>query len=142
MRTIVHGSANKGLHPDILEISRGSYKKKRDYHDGIRGGRYVVKALEAALWAFWSTKSFKDGALAAVNLGDDTDTTAAIYGQLTGAYYGFHDLDKRWCDMIYARTFLMLTSAWLGYEGEQCFRKMQQAGTLLSYVHGRARTTR
>ena len=122
----------KDLHPDILEISRGSYKKKKGYNEGIRGGRYVVKALEAALWAFWSTKSFKEGALAAVNLGDDTDTTAAIYGQLAGAVYGVHGLDKRWGDAVYARKFLMSTSAWLGYEGEQCFRRIQQAGTLLS----------
>ena len=44
--------------------------------------------MEAALWAFYTTSSFKEGALAAVNLGDDADTVGAIYGQLAGAFYG------------------------------------------------------
>ena len=47
-----------------------------------------MKSLEAALWAFHRSESFGDGCLLAVNLGDDADTTAAIYGQLAGAYYG------------------------------------------------------
>ncbi|CAF2070819.1 unnamed protein product, partial [Rotaria magnacalcarata] len=75
----------KRLHHEIESISRGSYKKS-GYDAGIRGKGYIVNALEAALWAFWSDdNSFEKGALAAVNLGDDTDTTAAIYGQLAGA---------------------------------------------------------
>ncbi|CAF0987225.1 unnamed protein product [Adineta steineri] len=76
------------LHETIVNIARGSFKKRRGYDDGIRGKGHIVWTLEAALWAFWSTKSFDEGALAAVNLGDDTDTTAAIYGQLAGAFYG------------------------------------------------------
>ena len=47
-----------------------------------------MKSLEAALWAFWNSDNFPNGALLAVNLGDDADTTGAIYGQLAGAYYG------------------------------------------------------
>src|SRR4051794_1755768 len=54
----------------------------------IRGGGYVVEALEAALWAMRATATFEQGALAAVNLGDDADTTAATYGQLAGALHG------------------------------------------------------
>ncbi|CAF3787393.1 unnamed protein product [Rotaria sp. Silwood1] len=81
---------NISLHPDILTIAQGSYKKPGGYKDGIRGKGYIVNALEAALWAFWSDDdSFEKGALKAVNLGDDTDTTAAIYGQLAGAHYGY-----------------------------------------------------
>ena len=34
--------------------------------------------------------------LAAVNLGDDADTTGAIYGQLAGAYYGLDGIPERW----------------------------------------------
>jgi ADP-ribosyl-[dinitrogen reductase] hydrolase len=52
----------------------------------IRGAGYVVDALEAALWAFWNSDSYEKGALKAVKLGDDADTTGAIYGQLAGAY--------------------------------------------------------
>ena len=115
----------KELHVNILNISRGSYKKQGGYDDGIRGGGYVVKALEAALWAFWSTDSFEKGALAAVNLGDDTDTTAAIFGQLAGAFYGLKQLPTRWVDEIYAKKFIFKICGWLGYEGEQWLSKSQ-----------------
>ncbi|WP_281175251.1 ADP-ribosylglycohydrolase family protein [Methanogenium cariaci] len=47
-----------------------------------------MDSLEAALWAFARTETFEEGCLAAVNLGNDADTTGAIYGQLAGAYYG------------------------------------------------------
>jgi len=52
------------------------------------GSGYVVKSLEAALWAFSRSSNFREGCLLAVNLGNDADTTGAIYGQLAGAYYG------------------------------------------------------
>ena len=86
------------LSPKIDAIAAGSFKTKRPSE--IRGTGYVVDALEAALWAFWSTDSFEDGALAAVNLGDDADTTGAIYGQLAGAYYGVGGIPERWCSRL------------------------------------------
>jgi ADP-ribosylglycohydrolase len=52
--------------------------------------------MEAALWAFYHSSTFKDGALLAVNLGDDADTTSAIYGQLAGAYYGEEEIPEEW----------------------------------------------
>ncbi|CAF3297844.1 unnamed protein product [Rotaria socialis] len=105
------------LHPDIQNIADGSYKKD-GYDKGIRGKGYIVNALEAALWAFWSDKgSFHDGVLAAVNLGDDTDTTAAIYGQLAGACYGYKELPKEWTAQIYAKEFIQCLSEWIAYEG-------------------------
>ena len=61
-----------------------------------RGTGYVVQALEAALWAFHSSDNFRDGALRAVNLGEDADTTGAIYGQLAGAYYGMEAIPATW----------------------------------------------
>ena len=59
-----------------------------------------AESLEAALWAFWSADSFEDGALAAVNLGDDADTTGAVYGQLAGAYYGIEAIRSDWVEKI------------------------------------------
>ena len=56
-----------------------------------------------ALWAFWSTDSFDDGASAAVNLGDDADTTGAVYGQLAGAYYGIEAIRSDWVEKIAMR---------------------------------------
>ena len=82
------------LAPRIDAIAAGSFKLKQPPE--IRGRGYVADALEAALWAFWGTDDFEAGALAAVNLGDDADTTGAIYGQLAGAYSGLDGIPKRW----------------------------------------------
>jgi ADP-ribosylglycohydrolase len=113
----------KRLHSEIESIAKGSYKRPNGYDDGIRGKGYIVNALEAALWAFWSDdNSFEKGALNAVNLGDDTDTTAAIYGQLAGAYYGYKHLPEKWVKEVYARRFLEKLSHWIAYEG-QCWQK-------------------
>jgi ADP-ribosylglycohydrolase len=73
------------LSPEIAEIANGSFKQKEPAE--IIGSGFVVRSLEAALWAFHRSDSFREGALRAVNLGDDADTTGAIYGQLAGAYY-------------------------------------------------------
>lgn len=108
------------LHPGIIAISKGSYRKAGTHPKEIQGKGYVVAALEAALWAFWSDEgSFEKGVLRAVNLGDDTDTTAAIYGQLAGAFYGFDSLPTKWVDRIYAKDFLKCVSDWIAYEGDR-----------------------
>ena len=55
-----------------------------------------MRSLEAALWAFYKTDNYKDGCLLAVNLGDDADTTGAVYGQIAGAFYGEAELPESW----------------------------------------------
>ena len=110
----------KPLHQDIMEIAEGSYKKKGGYNDGIRGKGYIVNVLEGALLAFCSDDGiFKTGVCNAVNLGDDTDTTAAIYGQLVGAYYGYKNLPLERVEKVYARKFIETLSKWIAYEGER-----------------------
>lgn len=74
------------LVPDIDAIARGSYLRKEPPQ--IRATGFAADTLEAALWAFARTDSFREGALLAVNLGEDADTVGAVYGQLAGAYYG------------------------------------------------------
>ena len=109
-----------GLHPEILRVAQGSFKKKGGYDEGIRGKGYIVSALEAALWAFWSDgDSFETGALNAVNLGDDTDTTAAIYGQLAGACYGIQRIPHQWQEKLYAFKLLECVGQWLYAKGEE-----------------------
>jgi ADP-ribosylglycohydrolase len=111
---------NKPLHPDIMRIAEGSYKRPGGYDDGIRGKGYIVSALEAALWAFWSDKnSFEKGTLASVNLGDDDNRTAVIYGQLAGAYYGYRKLPEKWAEQVYAKNYIECLSKWIAYEGER-----------------------
>jgi ADP-ribosyl-[dinitrogen reductase] hydrolase len=82
------------LVPEIDEIAAGSFKRKEP--PAARGSGYVVKSLEAALWAFYKTDTFRDGCLMAVNLGDDADTTGAVYGQIAGAYYGEEGIPDNW----------------------------------------------
>ena len=60
----------------------------------------MVDALEAALWAFHRSDSFREGTLLAVNLGDDADTTGAIYGQIAGAHYGAEAIPAPWRDKL------------------------------------------
>lgn len=79
---------------EIDSIACGSFKTKEP--PAIKGSGYVVDSLEAALWAFYNSSSFKEGCLLAVNLGDDADTTAAVYGQLAGAYYGETEIPDNW----------------------------------------------
>lgn len=78
--------ALKPLHPEVQEVIRGSFHRK--VPPEIQGSGYVVKSLEAALWAFAGAESFRDAVLRAVNLGDDADTTGAVCGQLAGAHWG------------------------------------------------------
>ena len=79
---------------EIDEIAGGSFRRKERAE--VAGSSYVVKALEAALWAFDRSETFREGCLLAVNLGDDADTTAAIYGQIAGAYYGLDGIPSDW----------------------------------------------
>ena len=79
----------------------GSFKEK--FPPEIRGTGYVVDSLEAALWAFNYGTSFEKGCLLAVNLGDDADTTGAIYGQLAGAYYGESNIPPHWLSKLAMR---------------------------------------
>lgn len=82
------------LDPLIDEIALGSFKDRNP--PAIQGSGFVVKSLEAALWAFFHSTDFRDGCLAAVNLGDDADTTGAIYGQIAGAFYGVGQIPESW----------------------------------------------
>ena len=89
------------LHPEVAAVAGGSFKHRNPPE--IRGTGYVVQSLEAALWAFHGTDNFRDGCLRAVNLGDDADTTGAIYGQLAGAFYGEASLPEPWLERLSQR---------------------------------------
>ena len=66
----------------------------------IRSSGYVIDTLEAAVWCLLSTKNYKDAVLKAVNLGEDTDTVAAITGGLAGLYYGKKQIPNDWINSI------------------------------------------
>ena len=86
------------LSPRVAKIADGSFKLREP--PDIKGLGYVIPSLEAALWAFDRSSGFRDGALRAVNLGDDADTTGAIYGQIAGAYYGGDAISPEWREKL------------------------------------------
>lgn len=86
------------LPPQVAKIANGSFKRLNP--PDIRGTGYVIESLEAALWAFHNSESFAEGARLAVNLGDDADTTGAVYGQIAGAHYGESGIPQHWRNML------------------------------------------
>ena len=89
------------LSPAVAAVARRGYMSKA--REQIHGTGYVVASLEAALWCFWKTDDFREAILCAANLGDDADTTAAICGQLAGAYYGEGGIPPAWLDKLVMR---------------------------------------
>jgi ADP-ribosylglycohydrolase len=89
------------LAPRVAQVAAGSFRVREP--PAIRGSGYVVESLEAALWAFARARDFRHGALLAANLGNDADTTAAVYGQLAGAYFGAEAIPRAWLDALAQR---------------------------------------
>lgn len=87
--------------PKVIALAQGAYLNKLE--KDINGTGYVIASLEAALWCFARTNSYQEAVLAAANLGDDADTTAAIVGQLAGAYYGISAIPTSWLDKLAMR---------------------------------------
>lgn len=83
---------------NVLDISKGRFLSK-DYNS-IYGTGYVINSLEAALWSFYKSNSFEESILTAANLGDDSDTTSAICGQISGAFYGKNSIPTKWLEKL------------------------------------------
>ena len=88
------------LSPEVAEVASGSFRRREP--PAIKGSGYVVESLEAALWAFSKGVSFRDGCLLAVNLGDHSAATGAVYGQLAGAYWGMTEIPEEWLERLWA----------------------------------------
>ena len=73
---------------------------KNQPEESIKSGGYVVDTLEAAIWCILNTESYKSCVLKAVNLGEDTDTVAAVAGGLAGMGYGLKSIPKKWMNQI------------------------------------------
>lgn len=66
----------------------------------IQSSGYVMHTLEAAIWCLLTTTNYSEAVLKAVNLGLDTDTTAAVTGGLAGLIYGFESIPEHWVLML------------------------------------------
>ena len=96
--------SERPLTPEIDDVASGSFRDREPPE--IEGTGYVVRSLEAALWAFDRSESFRSGCLLAANLGHDSDTTAAVYGQLAGAFYGVGAIPVEWRARIAQRELI------------------------------------
>jgi len=92
-----------------MEFSQNEQKlfirlMERDVRDmkyrELRSGGYVMESIESSIWCFLQRDSFEEITLAAVNLGHDTDTTAAIAGGLAGLFYGIEGVPKHWINSL------------------------------------------
>ena len=92
------------VHPEILAVAEGSFREKQPPE--IVGSGYVVRSLEAALWAFHDAEDFREAVLRAVNLGDDADTTGAVCGQLAGACWGESGIPRQWLEGLARREMI------------------------------------
>lgn len=72
----------------------------------IKSSGYIVDTLEAALWCLYNTESYEECVLKAVNLGEDTDTVAAVAGGLAGALYGYGAIPQKWLDTLIKRDYI------------------------------------
>lgn len=91
---ILTGHGYAPTEPKVADIAGSGYVGKSVSE--VEGSGYCVESLEAALWCFRSTESFRDAVLKAANLGHDADTTAAIVGQIAGAHYGIDGIPPQW----------------------------------------------
>ena len=95
----------KPLLAKTAAIASGAFIGKPE--NEIVGSGYCIASLEAALWCFFNTDNFEDAVLKAANLGDDADTTAAIAGQIAGAFYGAGAVRADWLDKLSMRVEIL-----------------------------------
>lgn len=99
---VLQFSEIQGFNPKEVQLFDRVLKNDiSEYHeDSISSGGYVLHSLEASLWCFLNSENYAEAVLKAVNLGEDTDTTGAITGGITGIYYGFESIPKEWIDVL------------------------------------------
>jgi len=62
--------------------------------DDIKTTDNVVDTLEATLWCFIHSSSYKECVIATTNIGGDTDTIGALAGALAGLFYGYKSIPE------------------------------------------------
>ena len=68
--------------------------------DDLKTGGYVIEVLESSFWFFLNKNNYRDTVLSIINLGHDTDTSAAIVGGLAGIYYGTDKIPQNWINTL------------------------------------------
>ena len=72
----------------------------------MSGSGYVIDTLVAALWCLLTTENYRECVLRAVNLGEDTDTVAAVAGGLAGIAWGLQAIPESWADCLARKAWI------------------------------------
>jgi ADP-ribosyl-[dinitrogen reductase] hydrolase len=75
--------------------------------ESLDAGGYVLATLQSSFWAMANHDALEETIIAAVNLGDDADTTGAVAGALAGARWGYNAIPERWLDVLIGRDELV-----------------------------------
>ena len=103
--------------PNVIEIANRSFMSKS--YQELTGSGYVIESLESALWCFMNSDNFEEAILLSANIGNDADTTAAICGQIAGAYYGFSGIPEKWSSAIVMASEIKQWASELALIGER-----------------------
>jgi ADP-ribosyl-[dinitrogen reductase] hydrolase len=93
---------------EVLALYDGLYARRAAAD--ITGGGHILQSLEAALWAFHFSDSFREGALLAANLGRDSDVVTATYGALAGAHHGVSAIPGIWRNSLMKKDLIIETA--------------------------------
>jgi len=109
LRVALEGGDPVAALPDSLALvdpdqrERYSVVLASSWHpgDATEPNGAVWPCLGSALWALRTTSGYADALRAAIDLGDDTDTVAAVTGGLAGAVYGADAIPARWTEPLH-----------------------------------------
>jgi ADP-ribosyl-[dinitrogen reductase] hydrolase len=94
-------AAVKGI-PDVAVVDAVERAQKIPYDD-LNAGGFVLSSITSAFWALLNSPSLEETVIAAVNLGQDADTTGAVAGALAGAHWGVDAIPDRWLSLLQPR---------------------------------------
>jgi ADP-ribosyl-[dinitrogen reductase] hydrolase len=89
-----------------IEIFSDSIIDFNKSYEEVSGKGTALACLEGAMWCFFHSNNFDDGVKLAVNLGDDTDTTAAVFGQIAGSFYGVEGIPEYLLDDLFDKKLI------------------------------------
>lgn len=101
-KTVSYFLSDKKFNPIEIQLFDRILKNNiAEYpEENIHSSGYVLDSLQASLWCFLNWNTYEATVLKAVNLGGDTDTTAAITGGLAGMYYGIDNIPQKWISTL------------------------------------------
>jgi ADP-ribosylglycohydrolase len=95
--------------PDVLDAMPSGHRERYaavlapDRHPGqaTEFNGAVWPCLGSAVWSLSTTGGYEGAVRAAIDLGGDTDTVAAVTGGLAGARYGLDAIPTRWIEPLH-----------------------------------------